>query len=197
MSYSAPGTRTPSRLPAPDRPPLTFGDLRRQVVETVAALNALGFGRGDAVSIVLPNGPEMATSFLSVASGCTSAPLNPAYKEDEFAFYLADLNAKALIVEAGQPSPAIEVAADAEHPGPRLSGRSSGPAGRFTCAAPTAPTSHRWRQPDFAQPDDIALVLHTSGTTSRPKQVPLASATWRLGPAHQPDARPHGRTTAA
>ena len=88
-------------IAAPDRPPLTFGDLRKLVRQTVAALNKLGYGRGDAVSIVLPNGPEMATSFLAVASGCTSAPLNPAYKEDEFAFYLSDLNARALIVEAG------------------------------------------------------------------------------------------------
>src|SRR5436853_2169117 len=62
-------------IAAVDRPPLTYDALRRLVARTVSSLNALGYGRGDAVSIVLPNGPEMATSFLAVASGCTSAPL--------------------------------------------------------------------------------------------------------------------------
>src|SRR5205823_1302482 len=97
-------------IAAVDRPPLTYDALRQLIARSVQALNALGFGRGDAVSIVLPNGPTMATAFLAVASGCTSAPLNPVYKEEEFAFYLADLDAKALIVEAGSESPAIEVA---------------------------------------------------------------------------------------
>jgi acyl-CoA synthetase (AMP-forming)/AMP-acid ligase II len=163
-------------IAAPDRPPLTFGDLRRQITETVAALNALGFGRGDAVSIVLPNGPEMATSFLAVASGCVSAPLNPAYKEDEFEFYLSDLSAKALIVDADSTSPAIEVAQTLNMPILRLSSDPTGPAGRFSLRGPDGadvrvdPSA----RPDLAQPEDIALVLHTSGTTSRPKQVPLS-----------------------
>ena len=60
----------------------------------------LGVGRGDRVAIVLPNGPEMAAAFLSVAAAAAAAPLNPAYRQDEFEFYLGDLNAKALIVEA-------------------------------------------------------------------------------------------------
>ena len=50
-----------------------------------------GIGRGDRVAIVLPNGPEMATAFLAVAAGATTAPLNPAYRADEFEFYLTDL----------------------------------------------------------------------------------------------------------
>ena len=66
--------------------------------------------RNERVAIVLPNGPEMAVSFLAIASGCTAAPLNPAYRADEFEFYLTDLAARLLIVEAGKPSPAIEVA---------------------------------------------------------------------------------------
>ncbi len=54
----------------------------------------MGIGRGDRVAIVLPNGPEMAASFVAIAAGATTAPLNPAYKRDEFDFYLADLNAR-------------------------------------------------------------------------------------------------------
>jgi len=163
-------------ISAPDRPPLTFDGLRRQVSQTVQVLNKLGYGRGDAVSIVLPNGPEMATSFLAVAAGCVSAPLNPAYKDDEFAFYLDDLKAKALIVETSSTSPAIEVAHSLNIPVLRLDVDARDPAGSFILRGPDGadvPIDED-TPPDFAQADDIALVLHTSGTTSRPKQVPLS-----------------------
>ena len=91
-------------------PPLTYEGLRALIERTRATLNDLGIGLGDRVAIVLPNGPEMATAFLCVASAATSAPLNPAYKQDEFEFYLEDLKAKALIVEAGSDSPALRAA---------------------------------------------------------------------------------------
>src|SRR6516165_10971220 len=93
-----------------DAPPMTYAGLRWLVDRTVRSLNDLGVGRGDRVAIVLPNGPEMATAFLSVASAAASAPLNPAYRQDEFEFYLEDLKAKALIVEAGSASPALSAA---------------------------------------------------------------------------------------
>src|SRR6202453_1866831 len=88
-------------LAASGAPLLTYAGLRKLVGETIASLNAFGIGRGDRVAIVLPNGPEMATAFLAIASAATSAPLNPTYRADEFEFYLSDLGAKALIVEAG------------------------------------------------------------------------------------------------
>ncbi|MFM8555673.1 MAG: AMP-binding protein, partial [Betaproteobacteria bacterium] len=75
-------------LTAPGSRALTYRELRRQVDTTVGALNALGIGRGDKVAIVLPNGPCMASAFLSVAAAAASAPLNPAYRADEFEFYL-------------------------------------------------------------------------------------------------------------
>ena len=84
--------------------------MRTQAQQTVAALNQRGIGRNDRVAIVLPNGAEMATAFVSVACGATTAPLNPAYRLDEFEFYLSDLNAKALIVEQGSESPAVAAA---------------------------------------------------------------------------------------
>ena len=81
------------------------------VARTVEALNAAGIGRGDKVAIVLPNGPEMAASFVAISAGAVTAPLNPAYREDEFHFYMDDLKVKALIVEKGSTSAAIEAAA--------------------------------------------------------------------------------------
>ncbi len=62
------------------------------------------------LAIVLPNGPEMAAAFVACASAVTAAPLNPAYREDEFHFYMDDLKAKALLVEEGSSSPAIAAA---------------------------------------------------------------------------------------
>ena len=97
-------------IAAREAPPLSYAGLRALIDRTVRSLNELGIGRGDRVAIVLPNGPEMATAFLCVASAATSAPLNPAYKQDEFEFYLEDLKAKALIVEAGSESPALRAA---------------------------------------------------------------------------------------
>ncbi|MFZ4650280.1 MAG: AMP-binding protein, partial [Rubrivivax sp.] len=85
-------------LSAPGRPALTYGALRALTQRTLASLNALGAGRNDRVAIVLANGPEMAACFLTAACGVTTAPLNPAYRADEFEFYLGDLGARLLVV---------------------------------------------------------------------------------------------------
>src|SRR5215468_3338883 len=84
-------------LSSPGGVPLSYSALRTLVADTTAALNARGIGAGDRVAIVLDNGPEMAATFLSVASAATAAPLNPSYRAEEFEFYLTDLNAKLLI----------------------------------------------------------------------------------------------------
>jgi acyl-CoA synthetase (AMP-forming)/AMP-acid ligase II len=181
-------------LTAPGRPVLSFGALRGLIWETTARLNALGIGRGDRLAIVLPNGPEMATAFLAVSAGATAAPLNPAYREDEFAFYMADLGVKALLVEAESQSPAIAAAARLEIPVLRLEVSADAPAGAFEVSAIASEVPLAAARGGFGTAEDIALVLHTSGTTSRPKIVPLSQsniaasarhigATLRLTPA--------------
>ena len=95
----APADGDAAALLAPGRPALSFGGLRRQVEYTVNQLNGLGIGRNAAVAIVLPNGPEMASAFVCIAAGATTAPLNPGYSSDEFEFYLADLEAELLVVQ--------------------------------------------------------------------------------------------------
>ncbi len=153
---------------APDRRTMTRGELVALVDRVGGALRAIGIGPQDAVAIVMPNGPEMAAAFLAVASAATAAPLNAAYREDEFDFYLEDLQAKALIILGGAESPARAVAARRGLRVIELTPDLNGPAGAFTLSVPFA--DHGPMQPD---PDHIALVLHTSGTTSRPKIVPL------------------------
>jgi len=160
-------------LTAPGASPLSFAGLRGQMTSTVAALNSMGIGRADRVAIVLPNGPCMASAFLSVAAGAASAPLNPAYRADDFEFYLSDLNARGLIVQSGVDSPAIEVARRLGVPVIALHPQPDRGAGAFDLEAAG---SGKAASPGFSQPDDIALVLHTSGTTSRPKIVPLSQA---------------------
>ncbi len=160
-------------LSAPDRAPLTHGGLRDLTDATVERLNGLGIGRGDRVAIVLPNGPEMAAAFVAIGAGATTAPLNPAYRAEEFQFYLSDLGAKALVVAAGSDSPAIAVARSMGVSVLHLTSEPDDLAGAFSLdGAAVGPAAAA----GFAEPDDIALVLHTSGTTSRPKIVPLSQS---------------------
>jgi oxalate---CoA ligase len=156
-----------------DTPPLTYAALRALVDRTVAKLNELGVGRGDRVAIVLPNGPDMAAAFLCVAAGAAAAPLNPAYRQEEFEFYLGDLNAKALIVEAGSESPALEAAQKLGVAVVTLMHEPEVGAGGFRLCGDAGNAADRTGP---AEARDVALILHTSGTTSRPKIVPLTGA---------------------
>ncbi len=158
------------------RSALTYAGLRKLVSETVAVLNELGIGRNDRVVIVLNNGPEMATAFVSIACCATTAPLNPAYKQDEFDFYLADLGAKALVVEQGSDSPAVAAARAGNIRILDLCIDPAGPAGTFSLKQRDTAAEVESVNGGLAGRDDIALVLHTSGTTSRPKIVPLSHA---------------------
>jgi len=154
---------------APGRATLTYKDFRELAAATMAGLNRMNIGRNDRVAIVLPNGPEMAAAFVVIGCCATTAPLNPAYRAEEFDFYLSDLRAKALVILEGMESPALAIAKARNIPVVIL--KPSGKAGAFTLHGDAAAGSC---ESGFAGQDDIALVLHTSGTTSRPKIVPLS-----------------------
>jgi acyl-CoA synthetase (AMP-forming)/AMP-acid ligase II len=109
---------------------------------------------------------------VAIACGATTAPLNPAYRADEFDFYLSDLNAKALVIQQGMDSPAREAAAARGIPVIELTPLADGAAGDFFFAPPDG-LSGAPALPGYAEAEDVALVLHTSGTTARPKIVPL------------------------
>lgn len=159
-------------LTAPGRSALSYAGLRALIERTTHSIRALGIGPGDRVAIVLPNGPEMASAFLAVGSIATAAPLNPGYRLGEFDFYLSDLNAKGLLISAGMDSPAREVAETRGIPIIELEVDPAKPAGEFSLH-PVGPAPAR-ADGRLSGSDDIALVLHTSGTTSRPKMVPLS-----------------------
>jgi acyl-CoA synthetase (AMP-forming)/AMP-acid ligase II len=155
-------------LLAPDRPALAYAALRANVRALAAQLQALGIGRGDRVAIAMGNGPEMAIAFLAAASAATAAPLNPKYRADEFAFYYDDTQAKALIALPG----AVPAAEEALLPGMQLIAATVQEDGTLALR-PQSDSSPQPSALSLAQPDDVALILHTSGTTSRPKRVPL------------------------
>jgi acyl-CoA synthetase (AMP-forming)/AMP-acid ligase II len=142
--------------------------LRSEVDRLAGDLRTVGLGPGDRIAIVLPNGPEMVYALLAaMAVGC-AAPLNPKYREDEFRFYLDDLDAAALLALEGTAPDARSAAPDStiviDVRGDR------GGAVELVVPAGAERSAVTRRRPGR---DDQALVLHTSGTTSRPKIVPL------------------------
>ena len=155
---------------APGRAWLSNGDLRALSEGVVGQLRGFGIGTQDRVAIVLPNGPEMATAFIAIAQGAVAAPLNPAYQQEEFAFYLADLKAKAIVIPQGYAGPALAAAQSCGIAVLRLETTDAMPAGQFRLSGPSAELP---AEPALPGAGDIALILHTSGTTSRPKIVPL------------------------
>jgi acyl-CoA synthetase (AMP-forming)/AMP-acid ligase II len=155
---------------APGRHALTYAALLRQMKQIGKTLDATGIGRNDPVAVVLPNGPEMALAFLGIASVATCAPLNPAYRTNEFDFYLSDLQAKALIVQSGSDSEANLVAQKHSIPVIELLPNEHEGAGVFSLTPPKVSPPSRG---GFAEAEDAALILHTSGTTSTPKKVVL------------------------
>ncbi len=148
---------------------LTYGALRQLSVEVRNSLRANGIGVRDRVAIVLPNGAAMASAFITIAQAAITAPLNPNYTEDEFVFYLADLTAKAVVLEAGYAGPAEAAARRQGLIILRLQ-QDSDVAGKFSLTGEGESVAAKDKMPDH---NDVALILHTSGTTSRPKIVPL------------------------
>ena len=156
---------------SPGKKPLSYRDLSLHLRSTALQLSRLGNRPGDRLALVLPNGPEMATAFLAISSVCTCAPLNPAYRADEFKTSMEDLHIKALVSLPGSDHPARKAASDLGIPVVDLQPDPLS-AGLFTLSS-DGPTDNSITEPILSGMDDVALVLHTSGTTSRPKIVPL------------------------
>ena len=179
------GDGSATALVGPDGRRWTYAALRETVFEGAERLRRLGLGRGDRIATSYPNGAEAVLLFLSAALTGTAAPLNPAYTEDEVRFYLEDTNAAGLVV----PPAGAEAARRARRPETHLLEASVDENGRLRIEG-----EERARRGDPAPgADDVALILHTSGTTSRPKRVPLRQrnlvasvanviAGYRLGP---------------
>ena len=146
---------------------ITYRELRDSVASSADYLAQLGVGRGDSVALVFPNSIEAIVLFLAAAAAGTAAPLNAAYKEEEFRFYLQDTGARVLVVPPGQG----EAARRAMPAGVSLVEAHVEGDGKLVLESDAVRDPSRTA--DTPSGNDVALVLHTSGTTSRPKLVPL------------------------
>jgi acyl-CoA synthetase (AMP-forming)/AMP-acid ligase II len=148
-----------------------YRSLSEQVEDLAGQLHQSGLRPGDAVALVLPNGLEYLVSFLAVPRArLTAAPLNPAYKAEELRFYLEDAAVRAVIAPPGDHP----VRAVAQELGLPVWTADRDAHGRVRLQGPGPGSASRDLEPP--RPDDVALFLHTSGTTSRPKGVPLTHA---------------------
>jgi len=149
---------------------LTYKQLRENVVGLVSQLNSFGLKPGERIAIGMTNGSPMAITFLAAALCGTAAPLNPKYKQEEFAFYYEDTQAKALITLSEGPEAAIA----AVTPDMMLIHAKVNTDGTLSLElVKIGSDSAESANPAVPNADDIAMILHTSGTTSRPKRVPI------------------------
>ncbi|KAL1960269.1 hypothetical protein VTO42DRAFT_8812 [Malbranchea cinnamomea] len=175
-SFSSSARSTAIIVPGqPDAWTISYQRLHSDIVSFQNKLAKLGITPGAAISIALINSYEFIVSFLATSwQRAIAAPLNPGYKQEEFEFYIDDLSSSLALVPKGsfaQDGPAVraarkynaaiaecywdgkEVVLDVKELG-KLAGKGN-------------------QKIESAYPEDIALVLHTSGTTGRPKAVPL------------------------
>ncbi len=161
------GERDHPALVVPNRVSISYARLRQLTEEAAHTLASRGIGKGERVATVSTNGLEAILLFLATSTVATACPLNPAYKEDEFRFYLEDVGARFLVV----PPDEAEAARQAMPSGGTLIEARFDQDGRLHMNG----ADHTKPRDSFetSAPGDIGLVLHTSGTTSRPKRVPL------------------------
>jgi oxalate---CoA ligase len=149
---------------------LTYAQVAVRVETLAQRLAGAGVRRGDRVALTLPGGPDFVLLLLAITVlGAAAAPLNPGYTQTEFAFFLADISPRLFLIPASRPAAAAAAAADAATTVLTVEAADDGPPRLLAAGSQAAPL----RSFEPGGPDDVAVVLHTSGTTSRPKQVPL------------------------
>ncbi|HKW99242.1 MAG TPA: acyl--CoA ligase [Bryobacteraceae bacterium] len=164
LIHAAPGGQ--NALVVPETGALvTYESLRRQVDAAAQVFAGAGIGPDERIAMALPNGPAIIVSFLAASMAGTAAPLNPAYRYEEFCFYLDDTRARLIVLPPEGAEDARRAAAERNIPVLTAETSASGEV-RISGAAAGKPV------PPPA-PDHVALILHTSGSTGRPKRVPL------------------------
>jgi crotonobetaine/carnitine-CoA ligase len=146
----------------------TFADVLAEVDRFAVGLAERGVMQGDCVAILLGNRPEALFAWFAANQlGAVAMPLNPAYKTPELGgilrlaaprvFVVGDDLRSAFVEEASRESPTTNVVSPAE-------------LARSGSKAPRAPVA----------PDDVAVLIATSGTTGAPKAVMQTHRTYML-----------------
>jgi oxalate---CoA ligase len=165
-----PGSSAPAIISTSPLAVVSYKALAEQIERLSGQLRNAGLKPGDCVAIVLPNSLELLVVFLALTHArLVAAPLNPADKPDEIRFFIEDAQALAVVAE-GTNLPVWKAAAGLGLPiwQPRVDSRG-------VVELPGLPTALR-TSIDAPGPDDVALFAYTSGTTGRPKCVPLTHA---------------------
>jgi acyl-CoA synthetase (AMP-forming)/AMP-acid ligase II/acyl carrier protein len=168
--------RTRGDAPAiidPERQTLSYARLQREVAQLGALLGSLGFGRRSRIAVAVPSGPEAAIVTLATMTWNVCALLDPSLEATACRALLEAIRADALIAAHGEDVPAIGVARNLGLPILRLA-----PAPDANVAIVTIHAEHAGRRvtPTLPSADDLALIMHTSGTTTQPKIVPISQA---------------------
>ena len=133
---------------------LTYGQLREQVLEVAAGLTVAGVRPGDTVAVMGPKGAEQVTALLAIlAAGAVYVPVGIDHPDERAERMLAGAGVRMALVCGDEPPtglPALTVA-EARRVGRHEAGFQPGP----------------------AQPDDLAYILFTSGSTGEPKGVEM------------------------
>ena len=166
--------------------PLTYGALRARIGDIVLGLRRLGIGRHDRVAVLMPSGPENAIAVIAAAAGAVCVPLNPRFTADECRRYFPDLRLAALLTLAGMSAPGRDIADTFGIPVIDLAPLPDQGLGAFSLRS-SQPRGPRLDEP-AATGDDDAIILLTSGSTSRPKSVPLTQANICLSARNVVDA---------
>jgi len=146
--------------------PLTYRNLRKQIVSVIRSMHARGFRRNDRIAVMSPPGPETAVAIVAIMAGFTAVPLDIRYKEADLADLFARIGIRAVVVLKGHITPAIRAAAAGRIP--VLEMVPSATAGQFTIF-PEMPEEKG--AVEFATATDTAYILLTSGTTGDAKII--------------------------
>ena len=150
----------------------TLEDVRAEVDRYAVGLAERGVVRGDRVAIMLGNRPQTLFAwFAANRLGAIAMPLNPAYKAPELAGLLKVIAPHVVVVEADSPERALLDAACAElEEAKRPELVTPHALAKAGSGAPTV----------IVSPDDVAVLLATSGTTGAPKAVMQTHRTYTL-----------------
>lgn len=169
LGYHARTAPSRTAILAPGHPQLTYGALWASTKSVVHRLRRMGVSRTDRVAVVLPDGPEAAFAMVAVASGAVCVPLHPGFTINEYQRYFSELRISALVTSAKVSSVSQGLAKSIGIPIIDLSERFG--SSEIACAA-----RQRVANVELASRTDDAFILLTSGSTSRPKMVPLTHA---------------------
>ena len=172
LSGIAAANPTAPAILAPGRQPLTFGALVEQIDVLRGYLTDRGIERGDRIALLAPRGPETAVAALGIMCCGTCVALNPQVMAEECKAIFTETKVRALFAPGTADSPALEVARMRRLASIEWSIALELPAGHLRL---DGNVGIRRADPTPA-PDDIALIVFTSGSTAKPKIVPATHA---------------------